>query len=46
MPQVIKNPADYCFECTDPTPSEPMGWYRWDRAQTHKLAYVTATNSP
>jgi len=38
MPQIVKNPADYTFEWTVPTASEPMGWYKWDRTIAHKLA--------
>jgi len=38
MPQIIKNPADYTFEWTSPTTTDPMGWYKWDSKQAHKLA--------
>lgn len=38
MGQHIFNPADYCFEWTDPKPSETFGWYKWDYEQAHKQA--------
>lgn len=38
MPQIVKSPADYCFEWTSPTPDSPMGDYTWDRAKAHAQA--------
>ena len=38
MPQVVYNPADYCFEWIAPTLGEPMGWYKWNRMEAHRFA--------
>jgi len=38
MAQRMFNPADYTFEWTSPTATDPMGWYQWNRREAHKLA--------
>jgi hypothetical protein len=38
MTQQIFNPADYTFEWTVPTAADPMGWYKWDRTESHRFA--------
>ena len=38
MPQVVYNPADYCFEWIVPTVGEPVDWYKWNRMESHRFA--------
>ncbi len=38
MPQKIFNPTDYCFEWTNPTAEDSVGWYKWNRMKSHRFA--------